>query len=267
MLDLAFLQHKLQQAPAGFGHTDVGQWLQDIPHIQSLAEIKPIFSKDLSTKELFALVALLKHRYIKDGPAYNLFEDHFEAYTKHNKLEDFYQALYLYHDNSQQLDFSLLTILNKLIVSASPSVTTIKLATNSQLEALELSYLPQFETVQDIEQASQLSYLAINHCPKLEDFRFIKKLKKLLWLDLSGNSQLTELNFLLASSQLVFLQLLDTQLLDNPKTIKQLLKLKHLKYLTITGKQSQIAELRTQLPNCVVNGMSALKNKSTLTLQ
>lgn len=264
MLDLTFLQQKLQQAPAGFGHADVGQWLQDVPQLQSLAELKPLFTKDLSTKELFALVTLLKHRYIKDGPAYDLFADHFEAYAKNNILEDFYDGLYLYHDNSQLLDFSILTLMKKLIVSASRSVTTIKLPNNSQLEALELSYLPHLENLQNIEQASQVRYLAINQCPKLEDFSFIKKLKKLLWLDLSGNSQLTELNFLLASSQIVFLQLLDTQLLDNPKTIKQLLKLKHLKYLTIAGKQSQLAELRAQLPNCVVNGMSALKNKPAL---
>lgn len=265
MVDLAFLQNKLQISPAGFGYADVGQWLQDVPHIELLAEIKPLFFEPLSKKELLAFVTLLKHRYIKDGPAYNLFQDHFEEYIKHNSLEDFYKGLYLYKDGSQCLDFSLLTqTLTKLIISTSSTIKTVVIPASKQLEALELSYLPELTDLQQIEQAKGLMYLAINKCSQLTDFNFIKKLKKLVWLDLSGNEQLTDLGFLLASSQIVFLQLLDTELLDNPKIIKQLSKLKHLKYLTISGKQAQITELREQLPNCVVNGISAVKNQLSL---
>ncbi|MFD1259508.1 leucine-rich repeat domain-containing protein [Entomomonas asaccharolytica] len=263
MVDLAFLQNKLQTAPAGFGYADVGQWLQDVPHIELLADIKPLFFEALSKKELLAFITLLKHRYIKDGPAYNLFQDHFEEYIKQNGLEDFYHGLYLYKDSSQCLDFTVLTkALTKLVISTSDTITTVIIPAGKQLEALELSYLAQLQHLQQIEQAKGLMYLAVNQCPQLTDFSFIKKLKKLVWLDLSGNQQLTDLSFLLASSQIVFLQLLDMELLDNPKVFKQLSKLKYLKYLTISGKQTQITELRKQLPNCVVNGISAINNQS-----
>lgn len=265
MVDVAFLYSKLQAAPAGFGHGDVGQWLQDISHINRLVDIKSLFTKPLSKKELLALILLLKYRYIKDGPAYNLFDDHFEDYVKQHGLDNFYRDLYLYQDSSQILDFSsLMQTLSKLLVSASNIVNTIILPASKQLEALEISYLPALKSLQQIEQAKGLMYLTINHCPQLIDFSFIKQLKKLVWLDLSGNKQLVDLGFLLANSQIVILQLLDTQVLDNPKVIKQLSKLKHLKYLTVSGKQAQVAELREQLSRCVVNGMLPVASKLSL---
>lgn len=260
-MDLSFLKEKLQKAPAGFGPADLEVWLQEIPHIDTLKIIKPLLFDNLSTKQWLALMVLFRQRYIKDGPAYNLFDDHFEQAFNTEQVADYYTALSLYEDQSHCLNFSTLTRLTKLLVSASRQVNCIELPLTKNLEALELSYLPLLEQIKGIECVTSLLYLTINHCPNLNDFSFIKKLKKLLWLDLSDNEQLSDLNFLMASSQIVILQLLGTHLLDNPKTVKQLLKLKHLRYLTIAGKQAQIAELREQLPDCVVNGISAINCK------
>lgn len=267
MIDLSFLKRKLEEAPAGFGPADLGVWLQEIPHMDTLNTIQPLLLEQLSRKQWLALIVLFRQRYIKDGPAYDLFDDHFEKALENKLVGDDYSTLALYEDQSQTLDFSQLTQLTKLLVSASRQVDTIVLPSTKKLEALELSYLPVLESVQGIEKVTSLRYLTINHCPSLMDFSFIKKLKKLLWLDLSGNQQLEDLSFLMASSQIVILQLLDTQLLDHPKVVKQLLKLKHLRYLTIAGKQAQVASLREQLPDCVVNGMSAINQSAKLTLE
>lgn len=259
-MDLLFLKEKLHEAPAGFGPVDLGVWLQEIPHIETLTSIQPLLFETLTTKQWLALIVLFRQRYIKDGPAYNLFDDHFEQALESESVQDNYTALSLYEEQSHCLDLVTLTQLKKLLISASRQLNTIKLPLIKNLEALEISYLPQLKVVQGIEQTTSLLYLTINHCPMLSDFSFIKKLKNLLWLDLSGNQQITDLSFLIASSHVVILQLLDTDLLDNPKTVKQLLKLKHLRYLTIAGKQVQIAALREQLPDCVVNGMSAFNS-------
>lgn len=262
---LTFFLNKLQQAPAGFNYNDVGQWLQDVPYIQQLSSIKPLFFEQLSKKELMALITLLKYRYIKEGPAYNLFDDSYQTAFQENNIADLYSSLSIYDDNSQLLDFSPLTkTLTKLIVSTCKGVEKIILPAGKQLEALEFSYLPELVEFGQLEQVKGLMYLAINKCSKIADFSFIKSFKKLICLELSGNGRLTHLTFLSASSQVVVLQLLDTQLLDDPKTVKQLLKLKHLKYLTISGKQQQIQQLREQLPNCVVNGISAYKTTLSL---
>ncbi|AZS50963.1 hypothetical protein DM558_09295 [Entomomonas moraniae] len=267
MMDLTFLKEKLQEAPAGFGPADLGVWLQEIPHIQTLTSMRPLLFENLSRKQWLAFIVLFRQRYIKDGPAYNLFDDHFEQALESDNVQDDYTALTLYEDQSHCLDLIALAQLTKLLISASRQLNIIKLPLTEKLEALELSYLPQLKTVQSIEETTSLLYLTINHCPMLSNFSFIKKLKKLLWLDLSGNEQITDLSFLMASSQVVILQLLDTHVLDNPKTVKQLLKLKHLRYLTIAGKQAQIASLREELPYCVVNGMSALNNLPKLLME
>lgn len=265
-MDLSFLKAKLDEAPAGFGPADLGVWLQEIPHIDSLITIRPLLFEKLSRKQWLALIVLFRQRYIKDGPAYNLFDDYFEKALSSEQVQDQYINLSLYEDKSQVLDFSGLAQLTKLVISASRQVNRLELPITKNIEAIELSYLPVLEKIQGIEKSSLL-YLTINHCSKLDDFSFIKTLKKLVWLDLSGNNQLTDLNFLLASSQIVILQLLDTNLLDNPKNIKSLLKLKYLRYLTISGKQSQVASLREQLPDCVVNGMFALNNPVSLVIE
>lgn len=264
-IDLSFLLSKLQEAPAGFGFSDVGHWLQDVPQIEMLAEIAPIFLKDLSKKQWLALVTLIKQKYLKEGPAYNLFDDHLAEYVKHNELADFYKALYLYGDVSSILDFTpLKKQLTKLVVSNCHQVTRIALPASKRLETLALAYLAKLTELVAIEKLKGLRYLAINSCHQLTDFNFIKQLKQLVWLDLSDNEQLTSLNFLMPSHQIVMLQLLNTTLLDDPKNIKRLVSLKHLRYLTVSGKQSQVARLRELLPCCVVNGMTAIVNVTPL---
>lgn len=266
-MDLSFLKEKLHEAPAGFGPVDLGVWLQEIPHIETLTSIHPLLFETLTTKQWLALIVLFRQRYIKDGPAYNLFDDHFEQALGDECVQDTHSSLSLYEDQSRCLNLMTLTQLKKLLVSASRQLHTIDLPLNRKLEALELTYLPKLEVIHGIEKATSLLYLTINHCPMLSDFSFIKKLKKLLWLDLSGCHQLMDLSFLMTSSQVVILQLLDTNLLDDPNTVKQLLKLKHLRYLTITGRQAQVAKLREQLPNCVVNGMSAINRLPKLSIE
>lgn len=267
-IDLTFLLNKLQQAPAGFGFSDVGLWLQDVPLIETLADIAPIFASNLNKKQWLALVTLIKQKYLKEGPAYNLFDDHLADYVKHNELVDFYQALYLYGDVSPVLDFSALNQqLTKLVVSNCQSVARILLPNSTTLEALALAYMPQLVELGAIEKLTGLRYLAVNRCQQLTDFSFIKSLKQLVWLDLSDNEQLTSLSFLLPSHPLVMLQLLNTQLLDDPNNIKRLVGLKQLRYLTVSGKQSQVAHLRELLPNCVVNGMTAAVNATPLSVR
>lgn len=258
MLTISFLQQKLAEAPAGFGFADIGAWLQDVPHIEHLANIKPLLANHLSTKEWLALLVLLKQRYINNGPADNLFDDHFEAFTAQNGVDDFYKQLAFYEDRSRLIDLTPCLLLQKLIISASRVLERIKLPPANQLEALTLSYFPQLTTLENIEALRGLMYLVINHCPQLASFDFIRSLAQVVYLDLSNNQQLTSLDCLPDESQVVILQLLATPVLDNPTTVVQLRKLKALRYLNIEGKQPQIAALRQQLPQCVVNGMTAI---------
>lgn len=261
-MDIAFLLNKLEIAPAGFGFSDVAEWLQDVPQIETLTSIEKVFFEKLSKKQWLALLTLIKQRYIKDGPAYNLFDDYFEHYAKQNKLVDFYRTLYLCGDKSKVLDFTILKKqLVKLLINNCFQLTTLMLPKSKQLEAMELNYLPSFYKLDGIEQLKEIRFLAINKCPLLTDFSFIKKFNYLIWLDLSDNPQLVDINFLSPSHKIVMLQLLNTHLLDNPINIKQLAKLKYLRYLTISGHQQQIAQLREKLPYCVVNGMAAISCK------
>lgn len=260
MIDSAFLRDKLVDAPAGFGFADVGQWLQDVPHIDQLINIRPLFFASLSKKEWLALLLLLDKRYIKDGPASNLFDDHFEVFVEQNGLQDFYKALVFYEDHSEQIDLACCHALQKIVISASRQLKIIKLPLASKLEALALSYLPQLAEIENTASLQNLMYLAINHCAELKSFDFIRSLEELIYLDLSNNEQLINLDFLSDNSQVVILQLLGTSVLNHPHAIEQLKKLNHLKYLNIEGKQPQIADLRKQLPYCVINGMTAMDN-------
>lgn len=260
MSDIPFLQKKLAEAPAGFGFADIGQWLQDVPHIAQLASIKPLFFESLSTKAWLAFLVLLKQRYIQEGPASNLFDDHFEAFVEQNGLQDFYKRLAFYEDDSKQIDLSPCHALQKIIISASRQLTNIKLPVVSQLEALSLSYLPLLSEVEHIEASQDLLYLVINHCPQLACFDFIRSLAQLVYLDLSNNEQLVALDFLPDDSQVVILQLLATPVLNHPNSLEHLKKLKYLKFLNIEGKQPEIATLRKELPHCVINGMTAFTN-------
>lgn len=67
-----------------------------------------------------------------------------------------------------------------------------------------------------------------------------------------------DINFLLPNQKVVILQLLDNNLLDNPKNIRKLTQLKYLRFLIVSGQQNKISLLREKLPHCVINGISAL---------
>lgn len=158
-MDLTFLLNKLESAPAGFGFSDVTEWLKDVVHLSTLESIEDLFFEKLTKKQWLALLILIKQRYIKEGPAYNLFDDHLEQYIQLHGLEDFYETLFLYGDKSKNLDFSFFKKqLTKLSINACSNLTTITFSVNHKLEALNLSHLVHLVNLAGIERLKNLDF-------------------------------------------------------------------------------------------------------------
>ncbi len=250
-MDKGFLEKKLRNLPVGFGIEETRLWLKDIPEIISISDIEPFFGRhDLTKDEWFALIVIMRNRYINSMPQNKEFGDSYEQFILKHQPESKYKTVFLSEDKSTYLDFRPLEA-NKLQLCMIRRCEEIFLPRN--LEMLEIRNAPKLNRLKDTEYLEDLKYLSLAKCSKLLDLDFIAGMKQLCILDLGLNTQLPELNFLNESIPVVILQLVGTNVIKYPSTIENLSKLKKLKYLSIKANSAELKTLRERLPDCIIN--------------
>lgn len=255
-MDSEFLLKKLEQSPKGFGVKETAIWLKDIPNISTISEIESFLQMDCLTKdEWFALIVILRQKYINSMLKNEEIGSCYEQYILNNQQKESYETLFLEEDKSRILDFSKLKI-TKLQLSSIRRCEEILLP--QSLEMLEVCNAPKLISIKGTEHLTKIKYLSVSKCNKVSNFNFIANLKQLLILDLSLNSLLPELNFLNETLPVVILQLVCTNAIKYSSTINNLSKLQKLKDLSIKANLKQLEEIRKTLPNVVVNGIAAL---------
>lgn len=260
-MDNEYLRTALRNAPLGAGIYNTRAWLKDIPEIQSFTEIESILlSKDLSSREVRALILLLQRKYIDSADGLDLLEVDYNMNIKYDKIFDIHNGLSIFGDTTSNiLDFSRLDKkLLKVKVCVAKKARKIVLPKSAVFEALDISFAPRLTNIENIERIEGMKSLSFDKCKAFLDFKFLKKLNGLHVLRISGNENLPELDFITEKSNISILHLVETNAMKLKNTIDNLCKLKKLKYLNISTNEKELDLLRKQLPACAINNKASL---------
>lgn len=256
-----YLRSTLRNAPLGAGLYSTRAWLEGIPEIQSFTEIESAFlSKDLSSKEVMALMLLFQRKYIDSADELGLLEADYNMNIKYDKIFDIHNGLSVFGDaTSEILDFSRLDKkLLKIKVCAAKKARKIVLPKSITFEALDISYTPRLTHIENIERIEGMKSLSFDKCKAFLDFKFLQKLNNLHMLKISDNENLPEFDFITEKSNISILHLIETNAMKLKNTIDNLCKLKKLKYLNISANRKELDLLREQLPHCAINNKVSL---------
>lgn len=256
-----YLRTALRSAPSEDCVYSTRAWLENVPEIQSFTEVESILlSKDLSSREVMALVLLLQRKYIDSADELGLLETDYNINIKYDKIFDIYNGLSIFGDaTSEILDFSHLDKkLLKVKVCVAKKARKIVLPKSSTFEALDISYTPKLTHIENIERIVAMKSLSFDKCKAFLDFKFLQNLNSLHILKISGNENLPELDFITEKSNISILHLVETNAMRLKNTVDNLCKLKKLKHLNISVNQQELDLLRKQLPACAINNRASL---------
>ena len=248
------LTYKIQTAPDGFGVEEVSGWLKDIPQLISFDDFGDLFdTSEFTQKDLFALVVIIRNKYINTIPVNAEFFSKYEDFSAANHLKKKYLELNIQEDKSRVLDLSNMLQLKKLVLSSNRVCETVILPDNSNLELIEIVNMPRLTRIENLKTNKKLKHLALRKCNKFADFNSLRGHEKLTVLDLSLNNSITDFNFLSKCGNIRILHLINTNAVKQKNITKILSDLKMLRLLSIKANQSELKKLRSDLPNCFIN--------------
>lgn len=157
------IEYKIYTAPDGFGVSEVEKWLKDIPAISSFDEIEPFFgNNDFSFNEWFALIVIIRNKYINPVTINNDFSSNYEMRANTALSSQQYLDLNLKEDKSGVLDFSAQKNLRRLILTSCRICESIILPENSNLELIEILNMPKLKHIKNLDSLKSLKSLALN---------------------------------------------------------------------------------------------------------